>query len=513
MIRLLTLLLIAMAAATVRAEVKSWGDQGNGTYINPVLNADYSDPDIIRVGDRYYMVCSDFHFMGMPVLESTDLLNWRIISHIYDRFDYPGWDTFSHYAGGSWAPALRYHDGRYYVYFCTPDEGLFMTTATNPAGPWEPLHLVKAVEKWEDPCPFWDEDGQAYLMRSRHRAGPIIVHRMSADGRQLLDEGITVYKGSVAEGPKVHKFDGKYYILIPEGGVSRGWQTVLRSDSIYGPYERKVVLERGSTDINGPHQGALVDSPDGSEWWFLHFQSTPERGRVLHLQPVTWHEGWPMPGVDIDRNGVGEPVRVWTAPAMAKGSKPSFPATSDDFSAPQLGLQWQANHRFYRNCLDLDSRKGWLTMQALHGDSLRNSPNTLVQKMMGYRGTFTALADTRGMKPGQRAGVTCMAKELRGAGVADVGGKLYLYTENGPEVTISDVAVAPGNLWLRAELDATANRHRLLYSTDGENFVPFGEEFEMVQGHWKGPHVGIYTYTTGDEGGKVAWDEVRYEYD
>ena len=155
-----------------------WGDTGDGRYRNPVLLADYSDPDAIRVGDRYYLVASDFHFLGMQVLKSDDLVNWRLISQIYDRFDLPGWDENAHYAGGSWAPSIRWHDGRFYVYFCTPDEGLFMSSAADPAGPWDPLHCVKAVYHWEDPCPFWDEDGQAYLGHSLHGAGPIIIHKM-----------------------------------------------------------------------------------------------------------------------------------------------------------------------------------------------------------------------------------------------------------------------------------------------------------------------------------------------
>ena len=176
----------------VNDDTEGWGDQGDGTYRNPVLNADFSDPDVIRVGEKYYMVASDFHFLGMQVMESDDMVNWRYISQIYRRFDEPGWDGNNHYAGGSWAPAIRYHNGLYYVYFCTPEEGLFMSTAKDPHGPWAPLHLVKRVPKWEDPCPFWDEDGQAYLGRSKHGAGPIIVHKMSADGKQLLDEGTTV---------------------------------------------------------------------------------------------------------------------------------------------------------------------------------------------------------------------------------------------------------------------------------------------------------------------------------
>ena len=154
-------------SAQTSQDAASWGDLGNGTYANPVLNADFSDPDVIRVGEKFYMVASDFHFMGMQVLESDDMVNWRYISQIYHRFDEPGWDDNRHYGGGSWAPSIRYHDGLFYVYFCTPDEGLYMTTAPAASGPWEPLHLVKRIQKWEDPCPLWDDDGQAYLGRSQ----------------------------------------------------------------------------------------------------------------------------------------------------------------------------------------------------------------------------------------------------------------------------------------------------------------------------------------------------------
>ncbi|MBR0388653.1 MAG: family 43 glycosylhydrolase, partial [Prevotella sp.] len=303
----------------VEVDTEGWGDQGDGTYRNPVLNADFSDPDVIRVGKKFYMVASDFHFMGMQVLESDDMVNWRYISQIYRRFNEPSWDSNLHYAGGSWAPSIRYHSGLFYVYFCTPDEGLYMSTASNPAGPWAPLHLVKRVAKWEDPCPFWDEDGQAYLGRSQHGAGPIIVHRMSADGKTLLDEGKTVYEGPIAEGTKFMKRNGWYYLIIPEGGVGTGWQTVLRSRNIYGPYERRIVLEQGSTGVNGPHQGALVDAPDGS-WWFYHFQETPVLGRVVHLQPARWEADWPVIGVDYDKNGIGEPVAAWKKPVSSVGT-------------------------------------------------------------------------------------------------------------------------------------------------------------------------------------------------
>lgn len=206
--------LLTCQIAGAQTKNVTWGDQGNGTYINPILNADYSDPDVIRVGDKYYMVNSDFHYMGMPVLESDDMINWKIISQVYRRLDFPDWDTNGNYGGGSWAPSIRHHDGKFWIYFCTPREGLMMSTATDPHGPWSPLHCVKRIGGWEDPCPIWDDNGQAYLGRSQLGAGPIILHKMSADGRTLEDDGHVIYTGPVAEGTKFHKRDGYYLSLI-----------------------------------------------------------------------------------------------------------------------------------------------------------------------------------------------------------------------------------------------------------------------------------------------------------
>lgn len=336
--KIFTILLLAIA---VSLQAQHWGEQGDGTFCNPILPTDLSDPDVIRVGDRYYMVASDFHFLGMQILESSDMVNWHVVTQLYDRFNFPGWDTMEHYAGGSWAPSIRWHDGRFWVYFCTPDEGLFMTSAERPEGPWSKLLLVKAVKKWEDPCPFWDEDGKAYLGHSLYGAGPIIIHRMSEDGTRLLDEGTTVYTGPVAEGTKIHKWNGYYYMSIPEGGVCCGWQTILRSNSIYGPYERKVVLEQGTTAINGPHQGALVDTPDG-DWWFYHFQEWSPLGRIVHLQPVRWADGWPLIGIDLDGNGIGEPVAEWKMPlGSSSRSEIGNEVWKDDFGNSTLKPEWQ----------------------------------------------------------------------------------------------------------------------------------------------------------------------------
>lgn len=481
----------------------------DSVYQNPVLNADFSDPDVIRVGRKYYMVASDFHFIGMQVLESDDMIHWRYVSQIYSRFDEQGWDQNLHYAGGSWAPAIRYHDGLFYVYFCTPEEGLYMATATDAHGPWSPLHLVKRVVKWEDPCPLWDDDGQAYLGRSQHGAGPIIVHRMSADGRQLLDDGVTVYTGPVAEGTKFLKRNGYYYLIIPEGGVGQGWQTVLRSRSIYGPYERRVVLEQGSTSINGPHQGALVDtapfdSPEEAEqtWWFYHFQETPVLGRVVHLQPVRWQDDWPLMGVDFDGNGIGEPVSSWSVPISSNGLmdpiNPISPISpiSDDFSADTLywvgqqqrplGLQWQWNHNPQDDHWSLTERKGWLTLHALPADSLRMCRNMLTQKMIGDESETTTLVVQKGHC---YAGLSCIGKQFRAVGLCPQG----IFVEANGQKQIVVQGSFP-KLYLRVTNDCLQNRHQFFYSTDGQHFHPASDPFPMRAGYWKGIRNGLFCY-------------------
>ena len=490
----------------VNIDTEGWGDQGNGTYTNPVINADFSDPDVIRVGQKYYMVASDFHFMGMQVLESEDMVNWRYISQIYSKINEPGWDQNQHYAGGSWAPAIRYHDGLFYVFFCTPDEGLFMSTAQDPHGPWAPLHLVKRVKKWEDPCPFWEDDGedqssdgQAYLGRSRHGAGPIIVHKMSPDGKQLLDEGVTVYEGPVAEGTKFMKRNGWYYLIIPEGGVGTGWQTVLRSKNIYGPYERKIVLEKGSTKVNGPHQGALVDAPNGS-WWFYHFQETPVLGRVVHLQPVRWQDDWPLMGIDYDGNGIGEPVHTWKKPIMQTSEGYQL-QTDDDFSGPALGLQWQWNHNPEDSHWTLKERNGWLTLKAQPADSLKASRNMLTQKVIGYQSESTTLLTTQG---DCYAGLFCSGKEFRGIGLCKEG--VFMESHGKRQI------VAKGKykqLWLRVSNDCTANRHQFSYSTDGQHFVSIADAFPMRSGYWKGIRVGLFCYGNS---GKAQFDWFTQKY-
>ena len=514
--RVLFIMALAVAAVSCRTVAPApngniWGDTGDGKYLNPVLAADYSDPDVIRHGEKYYMVASDFHFMGMQVLESSDLVNWGLISQIYDRFDLPGWNENEHYGLGSWAPSIRYHDGLFYVYFCTPDEGLFMSTAKDPAGPWSPLHCVKALAGWEDPCPFWDEDGQAYLGHSKVGAGPIIIHKMSQDGKELLDEGVTVYEGPVAEGTKIHKLNGYYYLSIPEGGVGPGWQTVLRSKDLYGPYDRKIVLETGTTGINGPHQGAIVDTPYG-EWWFLHFQQRDPLGRVVHLQPMWWEDDWPVMGEDYDGNGVGEPVEGWTKPKTKKGSARSLPASSDDFSGTELGLQWQFNHNPVDDAWSLTRRPGFLAIDALQAESFWKARNTVSQKLMGFEGYYTTCLDCSALAEGQYAGLACMGKDNQCVGVLVKDGMKYITLDD--EDGMRDVSpVNAEKVWLRLKFDSNSNIFVFSYSTDGNEFLPAGQIFTAWFGFWKGARPALFSYNTIGSAGTALFDDFIYQLD
>jgi len=506
--------IFVLIALTINGQIKtgSWGDQGNGTYINPVLNADYSDPDVIRVNDKYYMVCSEFHFMGMPVLESSDMVNWKIVGRVYDHIDFPEYNTNDRYAGGSWAPALRYHNNRFYVYFCTPDEGLFMSSSEKAEGPWDPLLVVKAIPRWEDPCPFWDEDGKAYLGHSLKGAGPIIIHKMSADGKQLLDDGVTVYTGPTAEGTKIFKMNGFYYLSIPEGGVAGGWQTVLRSKNIYGPFEKKVVLEKGTTNVNGPHQGALADTPDG-QWWFFHFQSDGAMGRVLHLQPVIWQDNWPVVGVDIDRNGIGEPVYVWKKPDVKDKGKIEAPQTGDDFNSPELGLQWGWNHNPVNANWSLTKKAGYLLLKAGKAENFVKAHNTLTQKVMGTTGAAVAELDLSGFADGQKAGLSSMGgRVVNLVGVMQKDGELFVFTESNGTLA-NQMKIKAKKIWLKVSLDIKGGKNQFAYSTDNKSFRNLGDIFPTAAGYWKGTRLALFSFNEKEDAGEAYFNSFSYEYD
>ncbi|MGN0316745.1 MAG: family 43 glycosylhydrolase [Lachnospira sp.] len=336
-------------------------DLGNGKYRNPILYADYSDPDAIRVGEDYYMISSSFcNAPALPLLHSKDLVNWKVVNYLLDKVPEFRYRNPIH-GCGVWAPAIRYHEGKFFVFFPMPDEGIYVTTATNPLGKWSEPVNIRPGAGWIDPCPFWDDDGKAYLVAgvAKSRIGyKSVLHmvEMQPDAMGLIGEEKVVFDGNLndqvtIEGPKMYKRNGWYYIFAPAGGVKPGWQTVMRSRNPFGPYEYKVVMRQGDSPVNGPHQGAWVDTVTGQDW-FLHFQDVYAAGRIVHLQPMHWENDWPVIGVNKDGNDYGEPVMEYTKPDIGKtqdelkdnGLYPVCePDTDDEFDGENLGLQWQWN--------------------------------------------------------------------------------------------------------------------------------------------------------------------------
>lgn len=499
-------------------------DQGDGTYRNPVIAADYSDPDVIRVGENFYLTASSFNCTpGLPILHSNDLVNWTIIGHAVKNLPHARYARVQH-GCGIWAPSLRFHNGQFWIFFPMPDEGIYLVTADDPAGPWSEPHLVKQGKGLIDPCPLWDDDGRAYLAHAYAGSRAGIKHQlrvcpMAPDGSKLLGEGKIVFhepeKHPTLEGPKFLKKDGWYYLLAPAGGVTAGWQVALRAHSIYGPYEDKIVLERGDTSINGPHQGALVDTPSG-EWWFLHFQDAGIYGRIVHLQPVKWEDGWPLMG-----NG-GEPVSYFKKPMVGRDSAVAVPQTSDDFDSSQLGLQWQwqANHQ--ENWASLTARKGWLRLFCLPLPAgvmnLWSVPSLLLQKLPAAQCSVTTRLDFSGLVPGDKAGLimmgedySCLAVERTVNGIRLVKASCHHASAGNPELIEAETGCFGDSIQLQIEVDG-AGQCNFSYGQEDQPFTSIGEPFPAAKGHWIGAKVGLFglSSTAGKSGGWADFDYLRF---
>ena len=503
-------------------------------YRNPILYADYSDPDVIRVEDSYYLVASTFHFSpGLPVLESKDLVHWTIVGHAVDKLDFdPAYDlpgpvefddatdsikfvktTAHRYAAGIWAPSIRFHNSRFYVYFATPTEGVFMVSSLSPAGPWSAPVKVIAQPGLEDPCPFWDDDGRAYLVHSKVGAGPLILHRMAPDGRSVLDAGKVIVEDPqrlpVLEGPKLLKRRGYYYIFAPYGAVSEGPQAVMRSRNIDGPYEFRTVLSRGTTNVQAPHQGGYVETPSG-EGWFVHFNSTDAYGRIVHLQPVQWRDDWPVIGELLPGAANGQPVLSHAMPDVGKTFPPVRPQSSDDFAGKQLGLQWEWNHNPVNTYWSLNDRSGYLRLRALPAPNLVSARNTLTQVQQGRISQVTVRLDVSGMADGQRAGLAMFGKQPSWIGVTQAEGKRTVtFAWAGQERQGS--AVSAGSILLRMEVaDETV---RYFFSLDdGRTFGSLGLMPRFQFSWWKGARPALFTFNTAMRTEGVAdfdWIRIR----
>lgn len=574
---ILTLLLATIVwGAEAQKPSNTWNPNlKGGFYKNPIIDADYSDPDVCRVGDDYYMTASSFAcFPGLQILHSTDLVNWELIGAALQD-DYPvrpefkgtdlDWHKKIQHGNYVWAPSIRYHDGWFYIYCGDPDQGLFMTKAQDPRGPWTTPVWVKEGKGMIDCCPLWDEDGKAYLSHgcAGSRAGVksvLFVAPMSADGTRVTGPSRIVYDGHedqpTIEGTKFYKRNGYYYIMSPAGGVKYGWQVELRSRHPFGPYEEYVGLAQGKVKrVNGPHQGAWIDTQNGEDW-FIHFQDKHAYGRVTHLQPARWVDDWLVIGDDGDGDGCGDPVLKWKKPALPSSGE-FQPAEDDEFDTTELGLQWQFEGPYSHYWYFCDANKSKLRLYGVQQpDEYRNLTdlqNALLQKFPTEN--FTATAKVRfipnpGYKnKGEEAGMilkgmdyaalkfvtlkdeTCVLRYVtcRDAmkGKAEVTEEEFPvtltpmeppYTQKYAVDDIPQPRQATPWYYLRVEVRSSGYANGIeataqwSCSTDGKTYRPVGRPFKVKEGKWIGAKAGFFNTrpTVNNDGAFLDIDWIRF---
>lgn len=516
--KITAIIILLLVSGLLHAQTisKVWvADNGDGTYKNPIIHADYSDPDAIRVGDDYYLISSSFNNIpGLPILHSKDLVNWTIIGHALQQ--QPPLDVFSkvQHGNGVWAPSIRYHNKEFYIFYPDPDFGIYVTKAKNILGPWTDPVLVQGGKGLIDPCPLWDDNGKVYLAHALagSRAGTksvILLKELNAAADKVISDAVLVYDGheldATIEGPKMYKRNGYYYIFAPAGGVSTGWQTILRSKNIYGPYERKVVLEQGSSTTNGPHQGAWVQTQTGEDW-FLHFQDKDAYGRVLHLEPMQWVNDWPLMGVDKDGNGTGEPVIIYKKPNGAKKYPVTTPQESDEFNDHTLGLQWQWQANPKIDWAFLYPAKGALRFNSMVlPDTVKNLwdiPNILSQKFPAEEFSATTKFLFTAKTSGEKFGLVVLGMSYAAITVTKKADGLYLSyaacidAEHGkPEIETALTKISSADLYFKVKISKGA-LCTFSYSSDGKIFTDVPATFKATPGKWIGATIGLFCTRT-----------------
>lgn len=531
------------AMAQYRSEV--WvSDEGNGMYRNPVLHADYSDPDVCVVGEDYFLTASSFNCTpGLPILHSKDLVNWKIVNYALKKVEPVEYYNEARHGKGVWAPSIRFHEGMYYIYWGDPDFGIFMVKTRYPYGEWDKPVLVKAGKGMIDPCPLWDDDGRVYLAHawagSRAKFNSVLtVCELNKEGTKVISDPVLVFDGNdgvnhTIEGAKFYKRNGFYYLFAPAGGVVSGWQLVMRSKNVYGPYEPRIVMAQGKTDINGPHQGGWVDTPAG-ESWFLHFQDKGAYGRVLHLNPMKWVNDWPVIGVDRDGDGCGDPVSRYRKPKTDNAYPIETPVESDEFDTRKLGLQWEW-HANYQDVFGFTTNMGYARIYghelSSHFKNFWEVPNLLMQKFPAEEFTATAKLKVSAKDDGQLSGLIVMGWDYSWIGVEKQGEKFLLKqaickdAEQGNLEQVSTLAVLEPSKKFEAGLFPNFEREiyirvrvgkeaycRFSYSLDGKKFTEAGTLFKARQGKWIGAKVGMFSVTPhGKERGWVDVDWFHVE--
>ena len=476
-------LLACLQACAVRKHVFLSSDNGDGTYTNPVINADYPDPDIIRVGTDYYMVSSSFVAMpGIPICHSKDLINWEIIGHAYDSItfqpQYRMENEKTAYSRLCWAPTIRFHEGTYYIGVNIADDGFVMFKSSNPEGPYT---MHKFDKRLYDPGFFIDDDGKKYVT---HGKGKIYLTRLKDDGTGVLDpedRGTLIITapegyGHLFEGCHTYKRNGWYYVFNPALGYD-GVQMISRSRNLYGPYETKVLIK---DDINyagaGVHQGGYVETAEGESWAYT-FQDRDYMGRCLMMYPMKWEDEWPVVGPE-DRPGKG--VVTYRKPAI-KGKHPmKYPQHSDSFKEPELAQVWEFNHVPLKEKWSLTDRPGYFRIYAQPARGFYWARNSLTQKVAGPYSTGTVLLDLSGLEEGDFAGNGIMGRMIYQFGIRKKNNSFWLemrqaYRDAGEEIVDSLEMKGISKIYLRTET-TKEGATRFHYSLDGCEYHRFGPE-------------------------------------
>lgn len=516
--RILLLIPLSIFSLCLNAQEKS-------NYQNPIIHADYSDPDVVRVGDDYYMTASSFNCVpGLPILHSNDLVNWELVNYALPRLVPEDVFASPQHGKGVWAPCIRFHKEEYYIFYPDPDFGIYMIKTKNPKGKWSEPVLIKAGKGLIDPSPLWDDDGKAYLVHAfaGSRAGIksiLVICTMKADGTKAYNDEVIVFDGheghTTVEGPKFYKEDGYYYIFAPAGGVREGWQLVLRSKNVYGPYEVKNVLEQGPTKINGPHQGAWVKTEKEGDW-FIHFQDKDAYGRIVHMQPMKMEDGWPIMGVDLDKNGVGNPVDKYKKKNFTKKIEQS----SDEFNQPKLALQWQwhANPHF---SWGFPTPYGYYTMfcrpKPNNFTNLWDVSNLLMQKLPAEEFTATTKLSFHARHDNEKVGLVVMGMDYGYIGLKQKEGKLFLEqvicknaSKQEKESIIEEKEINTNKLILKVVV-SKGGECQFYFSLDEKKFHQLGKTFKAKEGRWIGSKIGFFALREGvtNNSGSVDIDWFR----
>ncbi len=522
---ILTAIVISLVASIDALAQKTHSDNGDGTYTNPVIAADFPDPDVILVDSTYCMVNTTmFTFPGVPVLKSYDLVNWQYCCNAVQRFDYsPCYDLdgCNRYGHGQWATSLKYHNGKYYLLFITLQEGGFLCTADKPEGPWQ---IRKVPKGFYDPGLFFDDDGRIYVA---HGYSSINVTELDTNFAPKGNDSL-VYTGNIRrglEGTHVYKINGYYYMYSTYGGLD-GIQVALRSKNIYGPYEQKVVMRDTTPGPNfGIHQGALMKTVTG-EWWTMLFVDSGPFGRFPSLQPVTWVDGWPMVGVD------GKAVATYRKPNVGRVYPATTLPTSDEFDDAELGLQWGWDHNPDPAAWSLTERPGYLRLRTVSVvDSLPKARNTLTQRMVAYYSdTLVSIATTKmdisHIKEGDVAGLAVFQDPYAFVGMRKANGKVYVIMVNNGK-TIDSSVVKEQTIYVRASaIYGSGAAHyfdgkgatgtgtaSFLYSLDDRSFKTIGNELHMRFNLriFTGNKFCLFNYATSETGGYVDFEWFRTE--